>query len=80
MEFLSEYKFNIKHIKGKENKVVGALGRRLHKMHVATISMYITYLKDIILEVVTTDKHYVEVREILHHNDIQQKYKDHNME
>jgi hypothetical protein len=30
LEFLSEYDFDIKHIKGKENKVVDALSRRVH--------------------------------------------------
>jgi hypothetical protein len=34
IEFLSEYDFDIKHIKGKENKVVDALSRRVHLMHV----------------------------------------------
>ena len=29
LEFLSEYEFYIKHIKGKENKVVDALSRRI---------------------------------------------------
>jgi hypothetical protein len=53
LEFLSEYNFDIKHIKGKENKVVDALNKRVHKMHATTISMYKTYLKDRILEVVT---------------------------
>jgi hypothetical protein len=38
-EFLSEYDFDIKHIKGKENKVVDALSRRVHEMHATTISM-----------------------------------------
>ena len=30
LEFLSEYDFDIKHIKGKENKVANALNRRVH--------------------------------------------------
>jgi hypothetical protein len=38
LEFLSEYDFDIKHIKGKENKVVDALSRRVHEMHATTIS------------------------------------------
>jgi hypothetical protein len=38
-EFLSEYDFDVKHIKGKENKVVDALSRRMHEMHATTISM-----------------------------------------
>jgi hypothetical protein len=50
LEFLSEYNFDIKHIKGKENKVVDALSKRLHELHVTTIIMYQSYLKDIILE------------------------------
>jgi hypothetical protein len=40
LEFLSEYDFDIKHIKGKENKVVVALSRRVHEMHATSISMY----------------------------------------
>jgi hypothetical protein len=40
LEFLSEYDFDIKHIKGKENKVVDALIRRIHLMHATVISMH----------------------------------------
>jgi hypothetical protein len=40
LKFLSEYEFDIKHFKGKENKVVDALGRRVHLMHAKTISMH----------------------------------------
>jgi hypothetical protein len=40
LEFLCEYDFDIKHIKGKENKVVDALNRRVHELHATTISMY----------------------------------------
>jgi hypothetical protein len=43
---LSEYNFEIGHIKGKENQVVDALSRRAHEVHVATINMYMTALKD----------------------------------
>jgi hypothetical protein len=44
VEFLCEYDFYIKHIKGKENKVVFALSRRVHELHTTTISMYQTDL------------------------------------
>jgi hypothetical protein len=80
LEFLSEYDFDIKHIKGKENKVVDALNRRVHKMHATTISMYMTDLKDRILEVVTTNQHYVQVKESLQQNNVQHKYKDYKLE
>jgi hypothetical protein len=50
LEFLIEYDFDIKHIKGKENEVVSALKKRVHDMHAITIIMYRFYLKYIILE------------------------------
>jgi len=62
LEFISEYDFDIKHIKGKENKLVDALNKRVHEMHVITISMYNSYLKYRILEVVTTYQHCVQVK------------------
>jgi hypothetical protein len=61
LEFLSEYDFDIKHIKGKENKVVDALNRRVHEMHATTISMYQSYLKPRILEVAKSDFQYKEL-------------------
>ena len=36
LEFLSEYDFEIKHIKGKENQVVEAINMRDHEVHVET--------------------------------------------
>ena len=33
LEFMCEFDFDIKHIQGKENKVVDALSRRVHAMH-----------------------------------------------
>jgi hypothetical protein len=65
MEFLSEYDFDIKHIKGKENKVVDALSRRVHIMHATTIIMHQSDLKIIILNVVVTDQHYLHEKESL---------------
>jgi hypothetical protein len=40
LEFLREYNFVIKHIKGKENKVVDALSRRVNELRATTINMY----------------------------------------
>jgi hypothetical protein len=58
MEFLSEYDFDINHIKQEENKMVDALNIRVHEMHVTTISMHSSYFKSRILEVVKIDPHY----------------------
>jgi hypothetical protein len=54
LEFLCEYDFDIKHIKGKENKVVDALSRRVHELHATTISMYRTNIKRRISEAANT--------------------------
>jgi hypothetical protein len=53
--FLCEYGFDIKPIKGKENKFVDALSRRVHELHATAIRMYQTDIKDIILEVAKAD-------------------------
>ena len=46
LAFLSEYDFEIQHIKGKENKVADALSRNSRLNFVATISTYKTDLED----------------------------------
>jgi hypothetical protein len=40
LEFLSEYDFDIKNMKGKENKVADEINRRVHEMHATIINMY----------------------------------------
>ena len=45
MEFLCDFDFEIKHINGKENKVVDALSRKVQEMHVASISICQSELK-----------------------------------
>ena len=47
MEFLCEFDFEIKHVKGKENKVIDALTK---KIHAATLSMCKSYLRTRVLE------------------------------
>ena len=39
LEFLCEFDFEIKHIKGKENKVADALSRKVQEMHVESLSI-----------------------------------------
>ena len=38
--FFVEFDFEIKHIKGKENKVADALSGKIHEMHVASLSIF----------------------------------------
>jgi hypothetical protein len=65
LEFLSEYDFEIKHIKGKENQVTDALSRRAHEVHIAAINMYKTNLKDQIIATTNSDQYYLKIKEIL---------------
>ena len=61
LECLCEYEFEIKHIKGKENKVANALSRRVHELHATTISMYQNDIKSRILEAANVDLQYREL-------------------
>jgi hypothetical protein len=61
LEFLCEYDFDIKHIKGKENKVADAFSRRVHELHAMTISMYQTDIKGRILEAANAYLQYMEL-------------------
>jgi hypothetical protein len=58
LEFLCEYDFDIKHIKGKERKVADALSRKVHDLHASAISMYKIDIKDRILEARNADLQY----------------------
>jgi hypothetical protein len=46
MDLISEFDFEIKHIKGKENRVVDALSRSMKVIHLETVSTYETDLKE----------------------------------
>jgi hypothetical protein len=58
LEFLCEYDFDIKHIKGKKNKVDDALKRKLHELHATTISMYRIDIKSLISKAENVDLQY----------------------
>ena len=68
LAFLSEYYFEIKHIKGKENKVVDALSRNEVTSFVASISSYKTYLEDKLEEGIKWDPEYQNLKEKITHN------------
>jgi hypothetical protein len=61
LEFLCEYNFDIKHIEGKENKVVDALSKRVHELHATSISMNQLDLKGRIFETAKDDLQYMEL-------------------
>jgi glycine/D-amino acid oxidase-like deaminating enzyme len=46
MALLSEFYFEIKHIKGKENRVLDALSRSMKTIHLVAVSTYKTDVKE----------------------------------
>ena len=65
LEFLCEFDFEIKHIKGKENKVDDALNRKVQEMHVACLSVCQSYLMQQIVNHVGGDELYEQVKDKL---------------
>ena len=63
LAFLSEYDFEIKHIKGKENKVVDALSRNTVTSFVVAISSYKTNLEDKLKEGIKLDPKFKILKE-----------------
>jgi hypothetical protein len=80
LEFVSEYDFDIKHIKGKENKVADALSKRVHEMNATTISMYQSDLKPRILEAVKLDLQHKELVAKLQEVILQQKIEEYKLD
>jgi hypothetical protein len=79
LEFLFEYDFDIKHIKGNKNKVADALSRRVHELHATTISKYQTDLKGIISEDAKADLQYMEMVTKFQQGKMQQKVEDYKL-
>ena len=61
--------FEIKHIKGKENKVVDALSRNVNLNVLATMSSYKTNLEDKIEENMIFDKTYQNLKDKIAENE-----------
>jgi hypothetical protein len=80
LEFLCEYDFDIKHIKGKENKVVDALNKRVHELHAATIIMYQIDIKSRILEAANAYLQYNDLVAKLQQGEIPQKMESYKLE
>jgi hypothetical protein len=75
LEFLSEYDFEIKHIKGKENQVADTLDKRVHEIHIESISMYKNDPKDKIIATKHSYQKYLKIKETLHQGSLQHKFK-----
>ena len=65
LNFLCEFDFEIKHIKGKQKKVADALSRKVQEMHVASISIFQLELRQQIVNHVPEDELYAQVTDKL---------------
>ena len=65
LEFLCEFDFEIKHIKGKENKVADALSRKVQEMHVASLTIFQLDWRQQIANHVAGDELYEQVKDKL---------------
>ena len=65
LEILCEFDFEIKHIKGKENEVVDAVSRKVHEMHLASLSIFQSDLREQIINYTTEDQMYVQIKDKL---------------
>ena len=61
MAFLSEYLSELKHIKGKENKIVDALSQQAHMIYEMTLSQTDSDLDNRIRTTNRFDHFYVEI-------------------
>ena len=80
LEFLCEFDLEIKHIKGKENKVVDALSRMVQEMHVASLSIFQIDLRQQIVNHVVEDELYVQVKDKLQQQSLEKKYEGYKLE
>ena len=80
LEFLCEFDFEIKHIKGRENTVVDALNRKVQELHVASISIFQLDLRQQIVSHTTEDEMYVQVKDKLQQQNIEKIYEGYKME
>ena len=61
LDFLSEYHFELKNIKGKENKVPNALSWQTHMIYEVTLSQTDAYFHEKIRTANKVDPFYVEI-------------------
>jgi hypothetical protein len=73
LAFLSEYDFEIRHIKGKENKVVDALRRHANLIYTITRSNYETDLEEKVKIAAEKDIEYQNIKSKLTENQVEMK-------
>ena len=79
LDFLCEFDFKIKNIKRKENKVADALSRKVQEMHVASLSIFQSDLRQQIVNHVARDELYEQVKDKLQQQSIEKRYEGYKL-
>ena len=77
MEFLSEFNFEIKHVKGKENMLANVLSRR---MHLLIVILCKSDLKGRILKDSSKDEVFLQIEEVVQERNNDGKYVDYKLD
>ena len=80
MDFLCEFDFENKHIKGKEKKVADALSRKVQEMHVASLSICQSDLRQQIVSHAVGDELYEHVKDKLQQQSREKRYEGYKLE
>ena len=78
--FLCEFDFEIKHMQGKENKMVDALNRKVHEMHVKSLSILQTNLRQQLVNHTVEDGMYVHIKENLQQQSPEKRHEGYKLE
>jgi hypothetical protein len=79
MALLSEFDFEIKHVKGKENKVADALSRSMKTIHLAAVSTWETNVKERVRNANETNTFFQTVTSYLEQEPTRIKYEGYQM-
>jgi hypothetical protein len=79
MALLSEFDFEIKHIKGNENRVVDSLSRSMKVIHLAVVRTYETDIKERVKSVQETYAFFNTVKSYLEQEPIGMKYEGYQL-
>ena len=74
MALLSEFDFKIKHIKGKENRVVDALSKSMKNIHSTVVSTFESNIKERVKSVEAMDEFFKTVESYLEQEPTGMKY------